>query len=923
MRFLSVAVQVLRALEQILGQVFTRRQFFKASAWTVGAIMFASKSSAQPIAEPPLISEEGASIAMILEAFPITVSHASGVELSRDRTRLLIAFIQPSTKDKVRVLLMSTGMVLEESDEKPIGASSRPKKKINHTNRRFWVRSSSGGHINSKNVTDLEKASQGTLKWISAVYRFPKTEGQSGLVSPLPSVLLIKPASDIKAQALAQTLAQFQLKEVQDISKFLVGYRYFVIETPLKTTVFPLWKGLSEKQYKLVVQEVHLDFTPLVVPTAAFVPTDDYYRNPPSQWNLHKIQAEDGWNIFNPPVLGDNVVVAVVDDGCELSHPDLQGAFFTVSGAPSPGAKFDFEVVEITEGSQGPDVDHGTSCVGIIAARYNCIGVAGLAGRCRIMPLSIVGWEDTTVPAAITYAAEKGAHVISISLWANVTTGDFYNTPAMNENIDAAFKKNVVLCAATGNNNSWDIYHPAAHRSVIACGASNTNDRRCDSTDWGSGGSNYGNALSVAAPGVDIRTTAGGSLYALAFLGTSASTPHVAALAALLLSKYPNLTNKQVQRIIERTADKVPDPALYTTPKLNGDWFNEMGYGRINVLRALELPPSDFADVRVQDYPGDTGAEPSTPPGDDFWSLSDIVVSPTDTVNSANFDASVAQGNQVKQMQQNFLYVRVTNNGPRPAENVVVSVRIAPWVGTQFVYPDDWHDPALSTPTLLQGISNPLSSGETAIAKFSISLDQVQELWDWTGMGWHPCVLAEVTADNDYGLGSPPLTAGAHAMLRNNLAHRNLSVIPVQPIARVKFPILVGNRGNEEAIMEVLIELGLLSKDLPIVVTLDDPPEPFPSPRPFPYRGKLTANPGKVVVDGGKVFSRDDKRFVETSAAKTLIRMETEPRQLYLLTLGASIPDKAQTGQRYELKVSQRNQKGQTVGGATVIYQVA
>ena len=167
------------------------------------------------------------------------------------------------------------------------------------------------------------------------------------------------------------------------------------------------------------------------------------------------------------------------------------------------------------------------------------------------------------------------------------------------------------MCVATHNYNS-SITYPATNPLVMACGASDEIDNRKtpsspDGEDWW--GSNFGPEISVVAPGVHIPTTDiqgndgynkssdavdNYGNYYLTFNGTSSATPHVAGLAALLLSLNPELTNVQVKNIIEQTADKVGvEPYALTPGYPNGTWNQEMGYGRINVLRALELAKED------------------------------------------------------------------------------------------------------------------------------------------------------------------------------------------------------------------------------------------------------------------------------------------------------------------------------------------
>ena len=176
------------------------------------------------------------------------------------------------------------------------------------------------------------------------------------------------------------------------------------------------------------------------------------------------------------------------------------------------------------------------------------------------------------------------------------------------------------MCAATLNDNGA-ITYPATHPLVIAVGATDQTDERHspDSPDGENWGSNYGPEISVFAPGVlipttDIRGAAGynkdggggkwGGVrypnfgdahgdYVTVFNGTSAATAHVSGLAALLLSAYPNLTNVDVRRIIERTADKTgTTPYVQTPGYYNGTWNQYLGYGRINVRKALNQATS-------------------------------------------------------------------------------------------------------------------------------------------------------------------------------------------------------------------------------------------------------------------------------------------------------------------------------------------
>jgi hypothetical protein len=158
----------------------------------------------------------------------------------------------------------------------------------------------------------------------------------------------------------------------------------------------------------------------------------------------------------------------------------------------------------------------------------------------------------------------------------------------------------LVLVAATGNEDIAQSRFPGSDSRTIAVGGSNRDDERKrvgDASSEPTWGACYGPDLDVVAPCIEIPTTdrLGGAGYGPGdyydrFNGTSAATPHVAGLAGLILSLRPTLSNVEVRTIIESTADKI-SPSFYAYSligtKPNGTWNEEVGYGRINVERAL------------------------------------------------------------------------------------------------------------------------------------------------------------------------------------------------------------------------------------------------------------------------------------------------------------------------------------------------
>lgn len=283
-----------------------------------------------------------------------------------------------------------------------------------------------------------------------------------------------------------------------------------------------------------------------------------------------------------------NIIVAVVDHGIDLNHPDLNLYHKSYD----------------TETNSSPSQiwgEHGTACAGIIGAKNNSIGVAGIAPECKLMSISnklrISPDYCQKIANGINYAWKNGASIISNSYWAPSET-------IISDAIEEALTKGrnglgTVIVFAAGNENSSIVSFPAnSHPDIITVGAiSPCGERKsyatCDGESWW--GSNYGNNLDVMAPGVLIPTTdirgydgyAPGD-YITSFNGTSSACPHVAGVAALILSINSNLTQKQVGDIIEGTAQKVGN-YNYTVNanRPNGLWNNQMGYGLVDAYAAV------------------------------------------------------------------------------------------------------------------------------------------------------------------------------------------------------------------------------------------------------------------------------------------------------------------------------------------------
>ncbi|GAA3216561.1 type VII secretion-associated serine protease mycosin [Streptomyces thermocoprophilus] len=247
--------------------------------------------------------------------------------------------------------------------------------------------------------------------------------------------------------------------------------------------------------------------------------------------------------------------MAVIDTGVDVKNPQLTKAVDVSKGEnllPAKNSKGE----EIDRGnSQGTTdtVGHGTRVAGIIAARpAEGTGFVGLAPDARIIPIKQNDAEGNgtaaTLATAIKHAVAKGADVINISQdTSNAVRPDSVLEQAVNE----ALAANVVVVASAGNDGlggNVKATYPASYPGVLAVAASDRNNERASF-------SQAGEFVGVAAPGVDMISTVPGGGHC-SDNGTSFSAPYVAGVAALLKSKYPNWTARQIVAQIEQTAER-------------------------------------------------------------------------------------------------------------------------------------------------------------------------------------------------------------------------------------------------------------------------------------------------------------------------------------------------------------------------------
>jgi hypothetical protein len=715
-----------------------------------------------------------------MNGFPLTLRRGDDT-LSLDPNRIAFVQLGPELSLAAATLISSFDLDLDSSIL-PTGMKS--------LGRVCWLRHRSESPIETALLAALSEAFADVAHWLLPVYC--DATGTEFPVAPLPHVLVAETAGALdsdREEQLAALFEGFGYLEATHVSACLGGPRCYLRASG---DTAPAW-DVVEELHDLgsnYLRDVRLEF---YMPDVEFAGPSHYEPdalNPLDERYLRLARVLEAQQSLGP-AYDTPIIVAVIDSGVDLTHPDIELLSNGLNvdpvslWAPTDGSPTGRMIA--SPGSQTYDKfvlnSHGTAIAGIIAMKPdNARGGWGVTPGARILPIAMTEGPatDISLAYAIGYAIASGARVINMSLkMSPLTKPQHY--PGFYRQLEVARERGCVVCAAAGNRHPLETYgsvqFPAIHPDVIACtaidNASPTLER------WHR--ACVGPEISVAAPSRRVSTTSivnspdepevsqGG--YTTFDEGmTSFATAVVSGIAALLLKKYPTLAPDRVRAVLERTANKV-GPILYTEEREHGTHNYQLGFGAVDAFRAL-----NFADVFIR-------RDEHAPPEADVNDTCEIVVSAIDFADpesAFSFPPNAFSGSVVPGVT-NYVYVRVTNDGPATALYVECRLRLvdqalSPFTLADFRSIDGSHT---SLPASGASLHKVMHAGESVVFKYIMS-PAVTDIILAGVFGYTKySLLAEARAVNDYVYETANLSGNGLERRWTNLARRNLTMAPL------------------------------------------------------------------------------------------------------------------------------------------------
>ncbi len=389
-----------------------------------------------------------------------------------------------------------------------------------------------------------------------------------------------KPGNEERIAAFLRVNRAFRTEEID-----LGNQKLVVARVGKEKSVFGVASSLYESG---LVEYAEPEFT--FAGTNDVIPNDAFFT---AQWFLDQtsdadIDAPEAWNITKG---ASSVVVAVIDgNGYDLSHPDI---------AAKTVAPYDAVNDDNDPSPENGDANHGTPCVGLIAgATNNSTGVASVGYNVKALPVSMgYNASGNSFYTSSTILARAAARVVATPGVVAVSNSYSFYGGDFAASVEASFVSmsqnsrnglGAIILASTANDGLYNpVRYPASYNDVIGVGASDADDSRAPF-------SNYGDLVDIVAPGVSTYTldrtgadgySSDGYVY---FSGTSAACPVAAGVVGLIASINPKLTRVQLESLLQKSCDKVGGYA-YTAGYPFGSWNSEMGYGRVNAFKGVQL----------------------------------------------------------------------------------------------------------------------------------------------------------------------------------------------------------------------------------------------------------------------------------------------------------------------------------------------